>query len=374
VYSRRVPSVRLAALVLVAFAAHAAGARAEDDVVTVGTFVRGDSDTTVVISPTVRGRVELFDEETHVDAEYTADIWTSASIDVRTAATVAVSEQRDEINAGLERRIDDFSVRGVYRYSSENDYEAHGGIVAGTLDLEGHCTIFELRLNAEQDTVGRSGDATFARPLTRLGGRLGYTQVLDPQMVLQVAYELGYAEGYLASPYRFVGLGGDGRCGGSAELCVPETHPGERLRHAVVLRARRALDDHVSLHLDYRFYVDDWGLLANTAAAQLGWMHDEDGLFALRYRLHQQTGAAFYRSTYPAPSGTLLFVTRDRELSPLWTHRLALSYERNVEIGETGPTVRLAAALGGTYLLYEDFVGLGEVFALDGTLSVGVEL
>lgn len=362
------------ALAIVAIAAWAVGARAEDDTVTVSTLVRGDSDGTVVVSPSVRGRVEILDEETHVDAEYTADIWTSASIDIRTAATMAVSEQRDEINAGLERRIDDFSVRGGYRYSAENDYEAHGGIIVGTLDLEGHCTIFELRLTAEQDTVGRSGDETFSRPLTLIGGRLNYTQVIDPSMVVQAAYELGHAEGFLSSPYRFVGVGGDGRCAGSAELCLPETHPGARTRHAIVVRGRRALDDSVSLHLDYRFYVDDWGLYANTAAAQLGWMHDEHGLVSIRYRLHQQGAAAFYRSTYPAPSGILQYVTRDRELSPLWTHRIALSYEREVEIGDAGPTVRLAAALGGTYLFYEDFVGLGDVFALDATLSIGVEL
>ena len=73
-------------------------------------------------------------------------------------------------------------------------------------------------------------------------------------------------------------------------------------------------------------------------------------------------------------SGTLQFVTRDRELSALFTHRLALSYERDVMIGDAGPTVRIAAALGGTYILYEDFVGLSDVLALDGTLSIGVEL
>ena len=349
--------------------------RAEDgDEVRVSTLVRGDTDTTVVVNPSVRARVELFDPDTHVDAEYTADIWTSASIDIRTAATLAVTEQRDELNAGIDRRIEDFTLRGGYRFSSENDYEAHGGMISGALDLADHNSTLELRLTAEGDRVGRSGDELFSRPLTVLGGRFGYTQVIDPQMLVQLAYELGHAEGFQSSPYRFVGIGGDGRCGGTAMLCVPETHPSVRTRHAFVVRARRAFDDQLSLHLDYRFYVDDWGLYANTAALQLNWMHDEDGLFALRYRLHQQGAAAFYRSTYPEPSGTLRFVTRDRELSPLWTHRVALSYERGVPLGDAGPRLRIAAALGGTAILYEDFVGLSEVFAIDGTLSLGVEL
>ncbi len=247
-------------------------------------------------------------------------------------------------------------------------------MLAGSLDLADHNSTLELRVTAEGDRVGRSGDELFSRPLTQLGGRFAYTQVIDPQMLVQVAYELNHAEGFQSSPYRYVGVGGDGRCGGTALLCVPETHPAVRTRHALVARARRAFDDHLSAHLDYRFYIDSWGLYANTAAVQLNWMHDEDGLFAVRYRLHQQGAAAFYRSTYPMPSGTLRYVTRDRELSPLWSHRLALSYEREIAIGEAGPSVRLAAAFGGTYLLYEDFVGLTDVVAVDGTLSIGVDL
>lgn len=352
----------------------AARGGAEENQVRVTTLVRGDTDGTVVVNPSVRGRVEFLDDQTHIDAEYTADVWTSASIDIRTAATMPVTEQRDEINAGLDRRIDDLTLRGGYRYSSEHDYEAHGGVVAGSLDLADHNSTVELRLTAEGDRVGRSGDEAFSRPLTMLGARAGYTQVIDSQMLIQVAYELNHAEGFQSSPYRFVGIGGDGRCGGTAMLCVPETHPAVRTRHAFVARARRAFDDQLSAHLDYRFYIDSWGLFSNTAAVQLNWMHDEDGLFAVRYRLHQQSGAAFYRSTYPEPSGTLRYVTRDRELSPLWTHRLAVSYEREMGIGDAGPSLRLALALGGTYLSYQDFVGLTDVVAIDGTFSIGVEL
>jgi hypothetical protein len=372
---RCTPLVSFTALAAVAVAGvSAARGGAEENQVRVSTLVRGDTDGTVVVNPSVRGRVEFLDDQTHVDAEYTADVWTSASIDIRTAATRPVTEQRDELNAGLDRRFDDLTLRGGYRYSSENDYEAHGGMIAGSLDLADHSATIEIRVTAEGDRVGRSGDEAFSRPLTLLGARAGYTQVIDPQMLLQVAYELNHAEGFQSSPYRFVGIGGDGLCGGTATFCVPETHPAVRTRHAFVARARRAFDDQISAHVDYRFYVDSWGLFSNTAAVQVNWMHDEDGLFAVRYRLHQQSGASFYRSTYPEPSGTLRYVTRDRELSPLWTHRLAVSYEREVAIGDAGPSLRVALALGGTHLSYQDFVGLTDVVAVDGTLSIGVEL
>lgn len=351
-------------------------AAAERDEVRVGTLVRTDTDGTQVVSPSVRARLQLFDEQTHVDAEYTADIWSSASIDIRTAATMRVTEQRDEINAGIDRRIDDWLVRGGYRFSIEHDYESHGGILAGSADFADHNTTLEVRLTAQYDVIGRSGDEFFRREQRLVGARVTGTQVIDPNMVVQGAYEIIHVEGFQSSPYRFVGIGGDGMCSGSAQLCVPETHPDVRTRHAIVLRARRAFDDRLSVHADYRFYTDDWGIVANTAALQLQWMHDLHGMLAARYRLHNQSAASFYRSVYPMPEPgrTLRFVSRDRELSPLWTHRLALSYERRIDLGDAGHRMRLAGAVGGTYLDYQDFVGLTQVIAFDLTLSIGVDL
>ena len=82
-------------------------ADAEDDVVEAGVVLRADTDTTQVVSPRARTRLGLLDEDTHFDVEYTADIWTSASIDIRTAATAAVTEQRDDVCSGGEhRRVD----------------------------------------------------------------------------------------------------------------------------------------------------------------------------------------------------------------------------------------------------------------------------
>lgn len=292
---------------------------AERDEVRVGTLIRTDTDGTHVVTPSARARVKLLDEDTHVDAEYTADIWSSASIDIRTAATMRVDEQRDELNLGIDRRIEDFLVRGGYRFSVEPDYESHGGVLAGSADFADHNTTLELRLSAQYDAIGRSGDELFRREQTLVGTRLTWTQVIDPEMLIQGAYELIHVRGFQSSPYRFVGIGGDGRCGGTAQWCVPETHPNARIRHAIVARARRALGDALSVHADYRLYADDWGLWANTAALQINWVHDAHGLLALRYRMHNQTAASFYRSVYPMPEpgSTLRFVSRDRELSPL---------------------------------------------------------
>ncbi len=238
---------------------------------------------------------------------------------------------------------------------------------------EGAATI-ETGLTAAFDTVGRSGDERFSRGLSTVGLRLAYTQVLDPHTVLQGAYELMRRDGYQASPYRFVGIGGDGLCNGTAQLCVAESHPSIRWRNAWVLRLRRALGDEWSTGLDYRFYVDDWGISSHTATGQAIWLPSEDDTIIARYRFYWQNEADFYQPVYELTAERRRLLTRDRELSPMSTHRLVLAYERTFDLTAAGPSTTMTLAIGGSILDYRDFVGLEVVGALDASLSLMVEL
>ena len=49
----------------------------------------------------------------------------------------------------------------------------------------------------------------------------------------------------------------------------PEELPDERVRHAMVARLAQYLPWDAALHLYYRFYADDWGLMAHTAEVEL---------------------------------------------------------------------------------------------------------
>ena len=348
-----------------------AGAGANEGGVTM--FVRGDTDQTTVVSPRAAVGVGLDEERTRFDIAYTADVWTSASIDIRTAATAPVTEQRDQIDAAASHQIDDVSIGASYYFSGEADYWSHGVSLLSAQELLAKSTTLEERVTWSHDTVGRSGDSDFARPLDTGSLRLGLTQILSPQLIVQGIWEGSYRVGFQSSPYRFVGLGGDGQCGGTAVLCVPEAHPDTRLRNAFVLRGRHSLSPGSSLGLGYRLYFDDWGVTAHTATAQVAWLPSESSTITLRYRFHLQSAAAFYRSTYPIPAGQLRYATRDRELSSMFSNRIALSYETKVVLADD-VSLGLAFALGGTAFVYGDFVGLDEVFAGDATVAITLEL
>jgi len=344
------------------------------DEVAAGAFVRTDSDGTTVVAPRVRAAVLLDEDRTRVEAAYTADIWTSASIDIRTAATRAVYEQRDELSVSLSRELDETTLGGSYRLSIEPDYVSHGGSLRIAHELAEGAATLEAALSASYDTVGRANDQTFARALATVGLRTTYTQILDARTILQGTYEISRRDGFLSSPYRFVGIGGDGLCAGSAVLCLPENHPGLRTRHALAARFRRSLGSGGSVGATYRLYLDDWGLVSHTALVSGAWLPFERTTLSLGYRFYRQSAASFYRARYADPASEILYVTRDKELSAMFTHRVELSLEQRIDLTDAGPELRATVVVGGALLSYDDFIGLSSVYALDVTLAAEVTL
>lgn len=333
-------------------------------------YVRTDSDHTTVVSPRAHLRQPLGGPHNRLDITYSLDAWTSASVDIRTAATPVVREVRHEGVAGFERERGDTVWSVGYRVSQEPDYLANSVNLGGQIDLARRTITLAGRLVGALDRVGRAGDADFREPLRAGGALLSAAFVPTRTTLIQLAYELRGALGYMASPYRFVavGPGEGGGCSDATPLCLPETHPRRRARHAWALRGRQALGRHLALGGTYRYYLDSWQMRAHTAAIELAATPSRASLLALEYRVHAQSGVFFYRARYLSP-GTGGYFTRDRELSSLISHRLALRASYTRELGRGA--IELGALAGGTRIGYDDFVGLTRVWALELTAVLG---
>jgi hypothetical protein len=334
-----------------------------------GIYVRADTDRTTVVSPRAHLRQPLGDPGQRLDITYSLDAWTSASVDIRTAATPVVREVRHEGVLGFERERGHTTWSLGYRVSREPDYLANAATLAGQVDLARRTVTLAARLVGALDRVGRAGDRDFHEPLRTGAALVSAAFVPTRTTLLHLAYELRGALGYMASPYRFVAVGaGDGLCGAATEFCLPETHPRRRARHAWVARARQALGRRLALAASYRFYVDSWRLRAHTAALELAATPGRRTLLALEYRVHAQSGASFYRAHYLSP-GTGGYFTRDRELSSLASQRLALHATWTRELPRAA--LELGALAAGTRIAYDDFVGLSRVWALELSALLG---
>jgi hypothetical protein len=324
-----------------------------------------------VVSPRAHLRKAVFTKRTNVDLVYTADVWTSASIDVRTAATAPVTEQRDEVVAGVDHEQGIATFGAGYRFSREYDYLSNAGNLFLKVEALKRTATFEARGVASFDHVGRAGDEFFHERTNTYGGWLGYTQVLTKKLLMQLAYELRGTTGYQASPYRYVAIGGGGTCGTPTAVCLPEVLPERRIRHAGVLRMRGALTDRMSLGGAYRFYLDEWRVQSHTAVADLA-IHPRPTIdFGVEYRFYWQTAAIFYEEAY-ATAEQDAYYTRDRELSPLHNSRLNARLQWRKPFGRRENELTLGTLLGGTAYRYREFIGLTRVWALEATANVGV--
>jgi hypothetical protein len=335
-------------------------------------YSRADTNATTVWAPRLRFAGKLGDSAT-LETAVAMDSWTGASVDVTTAATHAIHEVRTEITAGGSYQLGKATLGGGYRYSTENDYWSNGGVGTLAVDLADKNTNIAASGFGSRDTVGRSGDPGFRELQSTGGGRLALTQILDANSLMQLSWETTHVGGYQAGPYRFVAIGGLGTCSSLAPLCVPESVPDQRFRHAAVARAKRALGDHVSVGLEYRFYFDSWGVRSQTVSPTLNWVISDVDTMSLGYRYYTQSQADFYRPRYLDPAGELSYVTRDRELSALYSNRVNAWYEHDFEFTE-GDTVLTAMLRGGlTRYNYLAFVGLTQVDAVEATFLLSLD-
>ncbi|MCB9565546.1 MAG: DUF3570 domain-containing protein [Kofleriaceae bacterium] len=321
-----------------------------------------DDDHTSVISPTVSAAVDV-DPDTNVSAGYVADVVTSASIDIVTQASpTTIHDTRHQASLGLSRILGDWTGRFGYVYSAENDYGSHvlaGGVERRMFDKD---TTFSLGYALALNTVGRADDHNFARDLTVNDVSATWTQIVTPRLATQLTYQLGIASGYQASPYRYVPV----RLSVDADpmYWVPETDPDSRTRHALVIGANWFIPSDSAVQADYRYYRDTWGIVSHTIGTRLFINLTPKLELRLRNRFYTQNGASFYQASYPT---TGLYMTIDRELSPLWSDtlggKLMIALSKRFE-GEL--------KVDGFYYKYADFPSLRS--RLGANLGVGVSM
>lgn len=336
-------------------------------------YVRTDTDKTTVIAPRWHVGAPVADR-TRVDFVYTADVWTSASIDIRTSASKRpVTEQRDEINTTVTQEWDDFSLSGTYRYSHEYDYQSHGGTLSGSYAMAEKSTTLDFRLGATFDAVGRAGDQNFDRNVRNTNLRLGLTQLIDQNTFVQAAYEIMDSNGFNSSAYRYVGFGtSDGLCKEQPDkmYCVPERNPNDRMKHAIVASARRALGENFSLGLGYRFYLDNWAVSSHTGTVELGWLASHDLLIAVRYRFYMQGAAKHYKRRFEqSDANTMTAFSNDKELSAFMSHRLALDFEKEVDLDDRGHKLSLVLSVAPSIFMYSNYAPLSQISAIETTLA-----
>jgi Protein of unknown function (DUF3570) len=193
---------------------------------------------------------------------------------------------------------------GSFYFSDENDYTSYSPSVSGSLDF-----------NERNTTLGGSAALFFddmhpRGPFTGLGGSRRITslsanvaQTLSPLTLAGLTVNLIHSSGFLGHPYDPVITDS-----GNAIL---ENLPERKTAWAIsgqIIQGFHLGSQLGSLHLDARWYRDDWKLGSGTADVQWYQYLAEGTYVRIRARGYRQSAAAFAR---PAYAGDELYRTGD---------------------------------------------------------------
>jgi len=137
------------------------------------------------------------------------------------------------------------------------------------------------------------------------------SQLISPNALVGISYDLARQTGFTSNPYRQVTAGG---------MSLPERHPNTRLRQAIAASARYYYTRSQTAFIGaFRFYHDDWQINAYTPEVRIIQEVGRTIEASFRYRYYWQDAAFFWEEHYGDPR-TLLYLTDDPKMSPYDGH------------------------------------------------------
>ncbi|MCX7096927.1 MAG: DUF3570 domain-containing protein [Methylococcales bacterium] len=212
--------------------------------------------------------------------------------------------------------------------SVENDYNTHWGSLDGRMDFNQKQTTASLGLSytdstttakQDHDTVGYINTNAYQNQIEHpapgvnilnarrqdWGTHFGLTQVLNKSAVLETGVGYTRSTGYLANPYKVMEiafidpglqfLAPSGGYYGQVKAFM-EQRPEERNQVTTNLRyVQHIAPLDAALHLDYRFYHDDWGINAHTFEGDWVQPLGQGWTITPSFRYYSQSAANFYK-------------------------------------------------------------------------------
>ena len=169
--------------------------------------------------------------------------------------------------------------------------------------------IYPIELRTGQD-FGHSGISGYS-PRDSYSGTLSYSRVVNQRLQFSLIAEPTYQSGLLATKYQRVYF-----TDGSERA---ENLPDNRLKIPVGIRANYFIGSRYILRAYYRYYKDNWGIMAHTLDLELPVKITPGFSVSPFYRYYQQTKADYF-APYTAHLASENYFTSDYDLSEFHSH------------------------------------------------------
>jgi hypothetical protein len=214
----------------------------------------------------------------------------------------SIKDQRDKFSGGFSYFLNEDVTLGVHGgNSTENDYISNFVNADAAWETNKKNTTFTASYAFSSDKLW---NVRFPTALEAQGtnqshqGMLGVTQTLDKNSNLQFSLTYGHREGYQSDPYKYMNfpdLAFPVPNVGIQSIYLHEVRPTNKDSFTPMLRYVRFFDDaDATLHFDYRYYADTWGVDAHTF--ETSWVQHLPSGWTITpsVRYYTQSSADFY--------------------------------------------------------------------------------
>jgi len=258
--------------------------------------------------------------------------------------------------ASIEEQRTDFLGRGTYYfdtsrlklssgYSTEDDYSAINFGFGTEHDFNDKNTTLSWGFGTSLDTLDPQPTDVNLNPSEEdkrtISLFAGWSQVINRSSAFQAIFNYQNGSGFLSDPYKLVSVAGAN---------IPDDRPDSRNQFAFMVRYRRHFSSITgSLHLDYRYYFDDWDV--NSHTVELAWYQSLFDVVQVipSVRYYTQSQADFYGPYFVAALDPGDHVTSDYRLSPYG----AVSGKLRVETRISDWPFHMAWRLGASFERYQ---------------------
>ena len=262
--------------------------------------------------------------------ELGVDTYTSASSDKIDPNSISSASRQDvRIYPSLNWTVSNDKTGNAFgltgSYSHEFDYQSRGVGVNLTRLSKDKNTQFDFKAQAFLDTwkvilpvelrpagygsgSNRDQRPVDYKPRNSYSTSFSLSQVINPRLQVALIVEPSYQHGLLATKYQR-----DYFSDGSERV---ENLPDNRYKLPIGLRFNYFLDDHFIVRLFYRYYMDNWGIRANTAEIEIPVKLTSFISVSPFYRYNTQVGTRYF-TPYWQHNPTDTYYTSDYDLSSL---------------------------------------------------------
>lgn len=169
-------------------------------------------------------------------------VMSGASIaDTRTDVSITTRYYYDRGNIGLN-----------YTRSDEDDYESNAAGLDVAFNSEDGLTTYSAAISASADdiepTQGNVPTSTLEDDKDMRSAWIGVSRIISKRAIVRFGLSYTYRDGFLTDPYK-----------------LNDSRPDEREEWAASVGYRRHFPNpDAALHVDYRYFDDDWGIASHT--------------------------------------------------------------------------------------------------------------